>query len=142
MVPELPRLFLLSAIRLELDLRRLLELAARLAEVEELLAAEAERAREQRGRHLLDAGVVFLHRVVEEAARGGELVLDVGELGLQLLEVGVGLEVRIGLDSASRPRSALVSWPSAAATCAGPCAEIAALRAFTTSSRVPRSCAA
>ena len=37
------------------------------------------------------------HRVVEEAARRGDLVLDVGDLGLQLLEVLVGLEVRIGL---------------------------------------------
>src|SRR5687768_7864764 len=80
----------------ELHGGRLLELAARLAEVEELLAAEAERGCEQGGGKLLDAGVVFLHRVVEEAARCRELVLDVGQFGLQLLEVGVGLEVRIG----------------------------------------------
>jgi hypothetical protein len=53
--------------------------------------------REQRGRHLLDAGVVFLHRVVEEAAAGGDLVLEVGQFARQLLEVGIGLEVRIGL---------------------------------------------
>ena len=62
---------------------------------------EAERAGKQRAGKLLDAGIVFLHRVVEEAARGGELVLDIGELGLQLLEyfdtlwanrAGVGIE--------------------------------------------------
>src|SRR5687767_11116802 len=76
---------------------RLLELPARLAEVEELLAAEAERGGEQGGGKLLDARVVLLHRVVEETARGGELVLDVGQFGLQLLEVAVGLKVRIGL---------------------------------------------
>ena len=46
---------------------------------------------------LLDAGVVFLHRVVEEAARGGDLVLDVGELGLELLEVLAGLEIGVSL---------------------------------------------
>ena len=39
-------------------------------------------------------------------------------------------------------RSAPVSMFSAAACWAGPCAVIAALRAFTTSSSVPRSCAA
>src|SRR5690554_4900953 len=51
----------------KLHARRLLELRARLAEVEELAVVEAERAGEQRGRKLLDRGVVFLHRVVEEA---------------------------------------------------------------------------
>jgi hypothetical protein len=45
----------------------------------------------------LDRGVVFRDRVVEEAPRRRELVLDVGELGLKLLEIGVGLEVGIGL---------------------------------------------
>ena len=44
-----------------------------------------------------DRGVVFRDRVVEEAPRRRELVLDVGEFGLQLLEIGVGLEVGIGL---------------------------------------------
>ena len=61
----------------ELHLRRLLDLRARLAEVEERVLAEAERARDQHGREVLDAGVVFLHGVVEEAPRRRELVLDV-----------------------------------------------------------------
>src|SRR5450759_4292721 len=69
---------------LELHARRLLELRAVLAAVEELALAETEHAGEQRGRELLDAGVIFLHRVIVEAARGGELVLDVGEVRLQL----------------------------------------------------------
>ena len=46
---------------------------------------------------MLDASVVLLHRVVEEPARRRDLVFDVGQLGLKLLEVLVGLEVRIGL---------------------------------------------
>src|SRR5580704_4012602 len=62
-------------------------------EIEELLLAEAERASEQRCREPLDAGVVFLHRVVEEASRCRDLVLKIGELHLQLLEILVGLQV-------------------------------------------------
>src|SRR5947209_8443491 len=87
----------MTAERLELHLRRLIELGARLAEVEEGLRVEAEWTGDQRGGELLDAGVVFLHRVVEEAPRGRQLVLDIGDLGLQLHEVLVGLEIRIGL---------------------------------------------
>src|SRR5262245_21526988 len=84
--------------RSKLHLRRLLEHLALLdADVEEILRCESERAREQHGGELLDAGVVFLRRVVEEATRGGDLVFDVGELGLQLLEVLAGLEIGIGL---------------------------------------------
>src|ERR1700679_3265929 len=83
--------------RLELDRRSLLDFGAAGAEVEEILAGEAEGAGEQRCRHLLDACVVFLYRVVEEAAAGGDLVLEVGQFARQLLEVGIGLEVRIGL---------------------------------------------
>src|SRR6266540_986793 len=78
---------------LELHLRRLIERLAVVPEVEEGARREAEHAGEQRRRELLDAGVVFAHRVVEEAARRRELVLDVGQLGLQLLEICVGLEV-------------------------------------------------
>src|ERR1700736_4473520 len=81
----------------ELHLRRLVEGLALLAYVEELARRKAEDAGEQRGRELLDAGVVFAHRVVEEAARRRDLVLDVGQLGLQLLEVRIGLEVGIVL---------------------------------------------
>src|ERR1700730_5001394 len=81
----------------ELHLWRLVEGLALLAYVEELARRKAEDAGEQGGRELLDAGVVFLHCVVEEAPRRRELVLDIGEFGLQLLEIGVGLEVRVGL---------------------------------------------
>jgi hypothetical protein len=63
----------------ELHARCGLDFGAAGAEVEEILAGEAEHAGEQRGRHLLDAGVVFLDRVVEEAAAGGDLVLEIGE---------------------------------------------------------------
>src|SRR5215204_3501468 len=72
----------------ELHLRRLIEDLALLgAHVEEFLLREAERPRQQHRRELLDPGIVFLHGVVEEAARGGELILDIAELGLELLEV-------------------------------------------------------
>src|SRR4051812_35449940 len=82
---------------LEFHLRRRRYGRALLAKIEEGLRVEAERGCEQNRREVLDAGIVFLHRVVEEAARGRELVLDVGELALQLLEVLVRLEIRIGL---------------------------------------------
>src|SRR5712664_1686756 len=81
----------------ELDRRRRLDFGAVGAEVEEVLAGEAEHAGKQRGRHLLVAGVVFLDRVVEEAAAGGDLVFEVRQFAGELLEGGVGLEVRIGL---------------------------------------------
>src|SRR6266850_962846 len=88
----------LRGIPLELHLRRLVERLALLgANIEELLRGEPERAGEEHSGELLDAGVVLLHGIVEEAAGGRELVLDVGELGLQLLEVLVCLEVGIGL---------------------------------------------
>src|SRR5689334_12348812 len=82
---------------LKLHLWRLIEGLALLNHFEERAWRKAEDAGEQRGRELLDARVVFLHRVVEEAPRRRELVLDVGEFGLQLLEIGVRLEVRVGL---------------------------------------------
>src|ERR1700722_13958318 len=81
----------------ELHLRRDLDRLAVVAEVEERALREAEHAGEQRGREYLDAGVVLAHRIVEEAARRRDLVLDVGQLRLQLLEVRVGLEVGIAL---------------------------------------------
>src|SRR4051794_14540441 len=90
-------------VALELHLRHLADHLALATEVEELLRREAERAREQGGRELLDAGVVLLHRIIEEAPRGGELVFEVAELGLQLLEIGVGLEVRVGLAERDQP---------------------------------------
>src|SRR6266849_2959724 len=63
----------------EFHLRHLLDGLALVAEIEERLRRKAERGREQRRREVLDAGVEFAHRVVEEAPRGGELVLDIGE---------------------------------------------------------------
>src|ERR1700733_4430926 len=52
----------------EIPRRRLLDFGAAGAEVEEFLAGESEGAGEQGGRHLLDAGVVLLDCVVEEAS--------------------------------------------------------------------------
>src|SRR5258705_5073985 len=83
--------------RSEFNRRYRLDFGPASAEVEEIPAGEAEHAGEKYGGHLLDAGVVLLNRVVEEAAAGRDLVLEVGQLARQLLEVGVGLEVRIGL---------------------------------------------
>jgi hypothetical protein len=78
-------------------LRRDVEaLPLRVAHIEELAWPEAHRSREQHGRKRLDGRVVFRYGVVEEPPRGGELVLNIGQLGLELLEVGVRLEVRIG----------------------------------------------
>src|SRR5206468_4227840 len=54
----------------ELHRRHRLDFGAAGAEVEEFLAGEAEHAGKQSSRHLLDAGVVFLDRVVEEATAG------------------------------------------------------------------------
>src|SRR5262249_55078451 len=82
---------------LKLHARRLFKLGAALAEIEKGALREAEDAGEQRGRELLDAGIVFLDGVVEEPARGRELVLDVGQVTLQLLEIRIGLQVRIVL---------------------------------------------
>ena len=84
-------------------------------------------------------GVVLADGVVEEAARGGELVLDVGELGLQLLEVRVGLEVRIGLRQRDQPaeRAGQHAFSAAAFCRRCPAPLIAALRAWITASSVP-----
>src|SRR5947209_11073534 len=76
----------------EFHLRRLCEHLALLGtDVEEFLGLKTQRTREQRGRELLDAGIVFLHCVVEEAARGRDFVLDVGQISLELLKILVGL---------------------------------------------------
>src|SRR5882757_472517 len=87
----------------ELHLRHRLDFGPAGAEVEEILVGEAERAGKQGGGHLLDAGVVLLNRVVEEAAARRDLVLEVGQLARQLLEVGVGLQIRIGLRQRDQP---------------------------------------
>src|SRR5579884_2401029 len=82
---------------LKFHARRLLESGAVLAEVEERPRTKAEGPGKDRCRELLDARIVFLHRVVEKAAGGRELVLDIGKVVLQLLKIGIGLEVRIVL---------------------------------------------
>src|SRR5262245_33879469 len=81
----------------KLHLRRLLERLALLdANVKEILGCESKRARQQHRGELLDPGVVLLHRVIEEAAGGGDLVLQIRKLALQFAEVLAGLEVGIG----------------------------------------------
>src|SRR5258705_10663552 len=92
-----------GAHRLEFHRRHRLDFGAGGAEIEEIPTVEAEHAGEQCDRHLLDAGVVFLDRVVEEAAAGRDLVLEVGQLAGQLLEVGVCLQIRIGLRQGDQP---------------------------------------
>src|SRR5262245_27927344 len=78
----------------ELDLGRVARHAPLgLVEVEELLLGKAQHAGHQHGREALTLRVVLGGRIVEEAARSRDLVLDVGQLALQLLEVRVGLEV-------------------------------------------------
>src|ERR1700730_719630 len=77
--------------QLELHLRGLADGLALLAEVKEFLRRKAQGRGEQSRGESLDAGVVFPHRVVEETPGGGDLVFDVGQFGLQLLEIRVGL---------------------------------------------------
>jgi hypothetical protein len=67
-----------------------------LVEIEEVLRTEAQGASKQCRRKALPRGVVFRGSVVEEAARGRQFVLEVSELGLKLLVVGVGFGVRVG----------------------------------------------
>src|SRR4029077_8682107 len=62
----------------ELHARGLFELGTALAKIEKRALYEAEHSGEQRRRELLDARIVFLHRIVEEAAGGRELVFDIG----------------------------------------------------------------
>src|SRR5581483_6764206 len=71
----------------ELHRRSLFQLGAFGTGVEELARLEAQRSGEQHRGELLDAGIVFLHRVVEEAACRGDLVFEIGQLRLQLLEI-------------------------------------------------------
>ena len=70
-------------------------------------------AGEQGRRHLLDASVVFLDRVVEEAARQRSC-FDNRTARRQLLEVRVGFQVRIGFRQRDQPPSAPESWVLAA----------------------------
>src|SRR6516162_10776349 len=83
--------------RLELDRRRCANRGALVAEVEEIFRRETESGSEQSGGKALDAGIVFLDRIVEETPRGRDLVLEIRQLGLQLLEIRTGFEIGIGL---------------------------------------------
>src|ERR1700693_4073967 len=64
---------------------------------EELAGAEAEQTGVEDGGEALDSGVERLDDRVVVAARGGDLVLGVGKLALQLLEVLRRSELRVGL---------------------------------------------
>src|SRR5262249_60744602 len=66
--------------------------------VEELDRPEAQRCGCQYRREALAAVVIAVDRIVVELAREGDLVFRGGQLLLQLLDVVVGLELRIGLD--------------------------------------------
>ena len=61
------------------------------------LFLEAGSARDQHIGKRLDADVEVAHGAVVVAPRHLQLILDLGELGLQLEEILVGLELRIGL---------------------------------------------
>src|SRR5580658_8682316 len=70
-------------IDLKLHLRRLQLGLAVGAEIEKVLLREAERRGKQRGRKALNAGIVFLHRAVEETPGRRDLVFQIGQLVLQ-----------------------------------------------------------
>ena len=58
---------------------------------------EAAGARDEVGRERLDGGVVVAHRAVVVAARHLQLVLDLGQLALQLEEAARGAQLGVGL---------------------------------------------
>jgi hypothetical protein len=80
-------------------------------DVEELTRREAERARDEGARDRLDRVVVGQNRVVVDLAGDGDAVLRLGELGLQLPEVLVGLELRVGLSHGDQAAERLAQQP-------------------------------
>ena len=70
---------------------------------EELSDREAERACDDEARERLHRVVVGEHGVVVDLPADGDLVLRLGELGLELAEVLVGLELGIGLGDREEP---------------------------------------
>src|SRR5690349_21366903 len=94
-----------GCIRLEADRRRL-AVVARL-ELEELAFPESERAGDQDGREHLDRVVVRQDRVVVDLARDRDLVLGVPELPLEVEEVLVRLQLRVGLGDREQPAERL-----------------------------------
>src|SRR4029453_13072340 len=83
----------LSLALLEGDLRSLA--LGRLRDLEVLLVGVAHLLGRDRGGELLDARVEHLDIRVVDPARGLDLVLELGELALQLLEVLGGPELRV-----------------------------------------------
>src|SRR5260370_41705580 len=82
--------------RSEFNGRHRLDFGAGGAEVEEIPAGEAEHAGEQHGGPLLDAGVVFPKRGVEETAAPGGLLLPVGQHARPTQGVCVWIGVPVG----------------------------------------------
>src|SRR4051812_7280926 len=74
---------------------------------EELARLEPEQPCEEQRREGLDRGVVGLHGGVVVAPGGGDLVLGVGQLGLELPEVLGRLEVGVGLGDGEEPADRL-----------------------------------
>ena len=70
-------------------------------------ASRSRTSREDHGGEGLDRVVVRQHRVVVDLARDRDLVLRVAELGLQLEEVLVRLQVRVGLGDREQPAERL-----------------------------------
>ena len=68
--------------RLELDRRCFANSRTLVAKIEKAFRRETEGGSEQSGGERLDAGIVFLHRIVEETARCRDLVLQVRQRGL------------------------------------------------------------
>ena len=111
-------------------------------DLEELPLGEAERVGEDHGREGLDRVVEGEHRVVVDLARDGDLVLGVAELVLQVEEVLVRLQLRVGLGDGEQPAERLAEDALRLRGRGGPCACCAAARASVTASNVPRSWAA
>jgi hypothetical protein len=81
----------------KLYFRRLVGHLTVVTELEELMRHETKSMREQHGRESLDHAVVTLDHAIDRTARSGELVLDAGQVGLEMLEIAVCLEVRVSL---------------------------------------------
>ena len=108
--------------RLEADGRRPARSRARVLDLEELAPAEAEHARDQHGREDLDRVVVGQNGVVVDLTRDRDLVLGVLELGLQVEEALVRLQVRVGLGDGEQPADRLAEQALGRADLGGGCA--------------------
>src|SRR3990167_5665255 len=96
----------------ELDARRRFDRRAAVRrKLEEFPLLEAAERRDEIARDLLDRGVEFLDRVVEEAARRSELVFNIRKLTLQLEKIRVRLEVGIGFSQREQFAERAVQQP-------------------------------